>query len=752
MKRESRGQGAAEVRSDENRSVGRFGPAAVVAALALSIFTFVVFAGFTPVIPTPPVVLAIFSGNALIIAVLLALIALETRKVIAARRAGRAGARLHSRVVALFSLVAAVPALVTAVVATVSLERVLNPVFMEDIRSFIGRTIEATRLYRESQCRSLLRDAELTASDLSQSANLFQTDRNLFHSYLNSRAKFLNFSVALILKPNGEIEDHASDSDPTQVAKPAAQDFEDAKKNAALCLLLADGKVFIALRAIPGIDDSYLYVGRPIDPFSESFSHDAAEVVTTYDRFDTHRRNIELGFGIMFVLLALTMLLAAIWLGLAFANQLVAPIRRLIRAADEVASGNLYVQVPTRRAEGDLGHLGATFNKMTQELSQQQNRLIAANALNDERRAFIEAVLAGVPAGVIGVDHDGVIRVRNAAADRLLAPLAPNDLAGVKLESLLPDVGPILKEARESRMRLHQGQAKLQRDGRERVLNVRVTSNPQRPDQGAVVTLDDISDLITAQRTAAWADVARRIAHEIKNPLTPIQLSAERLKRRYGKLIQEGRDVFDQCTETIIRQVDDIKRMVDEFSSFARMPKALPARDDLVDCIRQVLFLMRVGRPEIAIEDNLPSAPLFSKFDRRLISQALTNVIKNASEGVDAIDAAARGPGRIVVDLQIDGDRRAVISVSDNGKGFPAEDRHKLMEPYVTTRAEGTGLGLPIVIKILEDHGGTVELLDGLERGDGGRGAKVRLTLPIVDEAAGGESQETKNDQRALLN
>src|SRR5579883_1419677 len=708
MKRESRGQGAAEVRSDENRSVGRFGPAAVVAALALSIFTFVVFAGFTPVIPTPPVVLAIFSGNALIIAVLLALIALETRKVIAARRAGRAGARLHSRVVALFSLVAAVPALVTAVVATVSLERVLNPVFMEDIRSFIGRTIEATRLYRESQCRSLLRDAELTASDLSQSANLFQTDRNLFHSYLNSRAKFLNFSVALILKPNGEIEDHASDSDPTQVAKPAAQDFEDAKKNAALCLLLADGKVFIALRAIPGIDDSYLYVGRPIDPFSESFSHDAAEVVSTYDLFDTHRRNIELGFGIMFVLLALTMLLAAIWLGLAFANQLVAPIRRLIRAADEVASGNLYVQVPTRRAEGDLGHLGATFNKMTQELSQQQNRLIAANALND--------------------------------------------LAGVKLESLLPDVGPILKEARESRMRLHQGQAKLQRDGRERVLNVRVTSNPQRPDQGAVVTLDDISDLITAQRTAAWADVARRIAHEIKNPLTPIQLSAERLKRRYGKLIQEGRDVFDQCTETIIRQVDDIKRMVDEFSSFARMPKALPARDDLVDCIRQVLFLMRVGRPEIAIEDNLPSAPLFSKFDRRLISQSLTNVIKNASEGVDAIDAAARGPGRIVVDLQIDGDRRAVISVSDNGKGFPAEDRHKLMEPYVTTRAEGTGLGLPIVIKILEDHGGTVELLDGLERGDGGRGAKVRLTLPIVDEAAGGESQETKNDQRALLN
>jgi two-component system nitrogen regulation sensor histidine kinase NtrY len=743
----------ATTRFDENRSVGRFGPAAVVAALALSVFTFVVFAGFTPVIPTRPVVLAIFSGNALLIFILLALIALQLRRVIAARRAGRAGARLHSRVVALFSLVAAVPALVTAVVATVSLERGLNPVFMEDIRSFIGRTTEATRLYRESQCRSLLRDAELTASDLSQSAKLFQTDRSLFHEYLDSRARFLGFSVALILKSNGDIEDRASDSDPLQIAKPEPADFEDAKKNAPLCLLLADGKVFIALRAIQGIDDGFLYVGRPIDLFSERFSRDAAEVVATYDLFDAHRRNIEVGFGVMFILLALTLLLSAIWLGLAFANQLVAPIRRLIRATDEVASGNLYVQVPTRRSEGDLGHLGETFNKMTQELSQQQNRLIAANALNEERRAFTEAVLAGVPAGVIGVDANGVVTARNAAADRLLASAdAPSGLIGVKLGSVLPGVGPILEEAREGRLRLHQGQAKLQRDGRERILNVRVTSNPQRADQGAVVTLDDISDLITAQRTAAWADVARRIAHEIKNPLTPIQLSAERLKRRYGKQILEGRDVFDQCTDTIIRQVDDIKRMVDEFSSFARMPKALPARDDLVDCIRQVMFLMRVGRSEIAIEDNLPTEPLFAKFDRRLVSQALTNVIKNASEGIDALDASARGPGRILVELRIDEERGALISVSDNGKGFPAEGRHKLMEPYVTTRAEGTGLGLPIVIKILEDHGGAVELLDGLPRQDGGSGAQVRLILPIVDDKNGASpSGAPQNNQRALL-
>src|SRR5208337_1190562 len=243
--------------------------------------------------------------------------------------------------------------------------------------------------------------------------------------------------------------------------------------------------------------------------------------------------------------------------------------------------------------------------------------------------------------------------------------------------------------ARSMNLKSHQGQATLLRHGRERLLNVRVTGDPLREDQGAVITLDDISELVTAQRSAAWADVARRIAHEIKNPLTPIQLSAERLKRRYGRLIVEGKDVFDQCTDTIIRQVDDIKRMVDEFSSFARMPKARPIQDNLSDCVRQALFLMRIGRPEIAIEDDLPEEPLMAEFDRRLISQALTNVLKNASEGIDALESS-EGDGKILDVLQVDAEGFARISVSDNGKGFPPEDRHKLVEPYVTTRAEGT--------------------------------------------------------------
>ena len=493
--------------------------------------------------------------------------------------------------------------------------------------------------------------------------------------------------------------------------------------------MLSNGRVFVALRPIEELPDSYLYTGRAIDPAGDRLSIDAASFSEVLTNFLTHRRNIELGFAIVFIMLASTLLISAVWIGLTFANYLIGPIRRLIRATDEVSSGNLYVQVPTHRSEGDLGHLGDTFNKMTAELRRQRRDLMAANALAEERRAFIEAALSGVPAGVIGVGEDGVIAVANGAAERLMNA-APETLNGKRIEAISPRLGEILDEAHSSRGRLHHSQATLVVGGRERLINVRVTGDPDRPDQGAVITLDDISELVAAQRSAAWADVARRIAHEIKNPLTPIQLSAERLKRRYGRHIVEGKDVFDQCTDTIIRQVDDIKRMVDEFSNFARMPRARLARDDLSDCVRQALFLARVGRADIAFEDDLPAEPLWADFDRRLISQALTNVLKNAGEGIDARPPGAER-GRIRASLSADAEGRARIAIADNGKGFPNEDRDKLLEPYVTTRSEGTGLGLPIVIKILEDHGGTVELHDGLPRADGGHGAEVVLAFPL---------------------
>jgi two-component system nitrogen regulation sensor histidine kinase NtrY len=315
------------------------------------------------------------------------------------------------------------------------------------------------------------------------------------------------------------------------------------------------------------------------------------------------------------------------------------------------------------------------------------------------------------------------------------------------IDEVLPEVAPVLHDARATNGRLARGQISVNRGGRDRTFNLAVTTElGGGAEKNYVITLDDITDLVTAQRTAAWADVARRIAHEIKNPLTPIQLSAERLKRKYGRLIVDDRDIFDQCIDTIVRQVDDIKRMVDEFSAFARMPRAQLVLDDVAECLRHVIFLMRVGHPDIEFADALPQSPLLANFDRRLLSQAVTNITKNATEGVAAQAEIEPMKGKIAISLDVTPEGLVEILIADNGKGFPKENRHRLLEPYMTTRAEGTGLGLPIVAKILEDHGGGIELLDA----PGGRGACVRLYFPKGDTSHG-ESEFADEDRPTAL-
>ena len=472
-------------RFDERRISGVFGPIAVGGALILALATFVVFAGFTPIIPTNEIVLGLLGGDGIIVVWLLVLIGIELLRLRAARRAARAGARLHNRVVALFSLVAAIPALVTALVAAVAVERVINPAFMKDVAAYIKESGELSQVYSETQCQALLREADLTANDLSQAARLVRSDPNLFQGFLNARARALGFSAAAVIKSDGTAIAQAAGSDPKQIAKPDPGDFAAATAKQPYCGLLGAGQVFVALRPIAGLDDSYFYAARAIDPMSGKVARDASEVSAVFANFESHRHNIELGFAAVFVMLSLTMLISAVWMGLTFANQLVGPIRRLIRATDEVASGNLYVQVPTRRSEGDLGHLGETFNKMTMELRHQRNRLTAANALNDERRAFIEAVLSGVPACVIGVDAQDLITVSNAAADKLLCGDDPRGLVGRNIGEIFPQVAQILDQARSMNLRSHQAQATWTRRGRERLLNVRVTGDPQRGDHGA---------------------------------------------------------------------------------------------------------------------------------------------------------------------------------------------------------------------------------------------------------------------------
>lgn len=723
------------------RISGWLGALVVGFALVSALTTFLVLSGATPVAPVHEVVVGVFIINGLLILLLLTIVAFEAAVLIRARRKGVAAAGLHVRIVSLFSIVAALPAVLVAIIATATLERGLEPWFSDRMRDVIFKSVEVADAYTTGQCRSLGREIRLLADDLGRAKTAYDADRRWFENFLTARATALGLPVAWIMKQPDNILVRANIDVLRDAHKPNAEAFEDAQSSPEpICVLPSTGRVFGALMKLPSYDGSFLYVAREVDPLAVEFPAVARGAAVEYLGIDARRKGVQIAFASMYALISVILLLSAIWLGLNFANGLVAPIRRMIHATDQVSSGNFYVQVPIRRAEGDLAHLGETFNKMTAELRRQRDGLVTASEVIDRRRRFTETVLSGVSSGVLGIDEDGHITISNRSAETLLGG---GRLLGEPAAHVVPEIANFVSEALTNRQRLSSSQAAITRGGRERMLNIRATREGEGAGAGLVVTLDDITDLVSAQRTAAWADVARRIAHEIKNPLTPIQLSAERIRRKFGRVIVDDKEIFDQCTATIVRQVEDIRRMVDEFSSFARMPKPSPARDDIVETARQVAFLMRVGNPEIDITDNLPEVPVLAHFDRRLISQALTNVIKNATEAIQAVPVEERGKGRIEIGFERTQDGRIVIDILDNGKGLPADQRQKLLEPYMTTRDGGTGLGLAIVGKILEDHGGGIELLD---RPDSARGARIRLWfIETGPPPAGEDRSETGN-------
>jgi two-component system nitrogen regulation sensor histidine kinase NtrY len=494
---------------------------------------------------------------------------------------------------------------------------------------------------------------------------------------------------------------------------------------------------------LQGFDNAYLYAARLLDPQVMQQLAVTNETVAEFRAIEATRFGIQVAFGILLLGVTVVVLLSAIWLGIGFANRLVSPIRNLIDAANEVARGNLSVQVRPRSSDGDVGALGMTFNTMTSQLRGQRKELLAASEQIDARRRFTEAVLSGATAGVVGLDRSGRVTIVNRAAVQLLG-VVEADAIGRPIAEVLPQLQQVVLAALHDERVEHRDQITMPRAGRDRTINVRVTTErASGHDHGYVVTLDDITDLVSAQRSSAWADVARRIAHEIKNPLTPIQLSAERLKRRFGKAIAgDDKAVFELCTDTIIRQVGDIGRMVDEFSSFARMPKPRMEDGNLSDAVREAVFLISEAHPEIGFKVELPRQPLLGRFDARLMAQALTNVVKNATEAIAALPPAGQAGAAVTVSGRATDDG-IVIDVVDTGIGFPKANRHKLLEPYVTTREKGTGLGLAIVTKIIEEHGGRVELLDSPAVATGGHGALVRVVLPRAEPTAASGQEET---------
>jgi two-component system, NtrC family, nitrogen regulation sensor histidine kinase NtrY len=717
-------------------------PFAVGFALLSAFLTFVVLTGLTPIEPTRGVVVSFLLINAATILLLVGIIVREVWQLVQARRRGRAAARLHVQIVSLFSVIAVLPAVLVSIVANVTIDRGLDRLFSGTTKAAIENSLIVASAYLNENAQLIRGDILGMANDIANARPLFDQDRVSFREMLTASAAARNLPGTMLLDKEANVLETAQTGIQQDFSKPPPEFIKNFNETEPEIVIEAN--YVAAVIRLRSFNDTFLYVARLLDPRVVAQLRQTQAGVAEYAQIESRRLGIQVAFALMFTVIALTILMSSVLIGLNFANWLVAPIRRLMGAANVVSTGDLNVQVPVLKSEGDLAQLGETFNTMTQELRTQRDELVSASEVIDSRRRFIEAVLSSASAGIIGVDASDSIGILNRSAEKLIGH-AESETLGHPLSEIIPELDDMMRTAREGTQRLVQGQVTITRDGRERNLSVRVSAEHTSQSQDSyIITLDDITDLVSAQRTSAWGDVARRIAHEIKNPLTPIQLSAERIRRKFGKVITEDKAIFEQCTDTIVRQVDDIRRMVDEFSRFARMPKPVMEGEDVADTVRQVVFLMRVGHSEIDIETVIKDEPLRAQFDRRLISQALTNIIKNATEAIEVVPPETLGKGRIEVIAAREGDD-IVIDVIDNGVGLPKVSRSRLLEPYVTTREKGTGLGLAIVGRVLEDHGGGIELHDAAEIRPGARGAWMRLRFAISGKAA--NANDTPKDE-----
>jgi two-component system nitrogen regulation sensor histidine kinase NtrY len=707
-------------------------------ALLAALATLAVLLGFTPIEPVANVVVASVVINALFVAALMALVGYELYRLVKARRRGRAAARLHIRIVTLFSVVAIAPAILVAIIASLTLNAGLDRWFSARTQEIVSSSINVAQAYVKENASYLQGQTVSMANDLDRNRQLFALDRSGFTDLLTRQTKGRGLLGAFLINGDGSVILKAD----VQADQPVPEIPRDALAAAVAGkpTLIPPGTTNL-VGAVINLDqiDGFLYTIRAVDPDVMKALHLMEQNAAEYKDMDKGKISTQIAFGIIYVGFALIVLLAAIWAAIAVADRIVRPIRLLISAADSVAGGNLNVVVPVRAIDGDVGSLSRTFNKMISEIRSQRDEILVAKDEVDDRRRFIEAVLSGVTAAVIGVEDDRTITIANPSTEMLLGR-APDELIGQKLADVAPEIDAALSEAATRHRAEFRRQINLIRGGKERTLNLQVTREESHAGKESyVITIDDISDLVVAQRSTAWADVARRIAHEIKNPLTPIQLSAERLKRRYGKQIAEDdRAVFDQCTDTIVRQVEDIGRMVDEFSSFARMPKPSKESVDLRTILKDTVFLREMGNSHVNFIQEWGDEPLIGEFDSRMLGQAFGNLVKNAVESVESLpEGETRDELKVMIRAKQDANgERIVVDIIDNGKGLPQENRHLILEPYITMRDKGTGLGLPIVKKIIEEHGGHLELHDAPPDFDHGNGAMFRVVLPRVGEVS----------------
>ncbi|MBK8908933.1 MAG: PAS domain-containing sensor histidine kinase [Rhodospirillales bacterium] len=723
--------------------------ALTLAAVISGVATVLSWTGSPQSGPQPASVLYLLVLDGVLLLILGVVVARQLVRVWAERRRGLAGSGLHVRIVLMFSLVAVTPAILVAVFSALFLDFGIQSWFSERVRTAVEASDAVAKAYLEEHRNGIRAEAIAMATDLDQQASALMRSPQMFDRELTAQAYLRSLPEALVVDGNAQVLARTPLSLTLELDLVPAAAIEQAARGDIVVLSNAGDNRVRAVVKLRRFLDAYLIVGRFIEPEVLENIERTTLAVAQYERLKERRQGILITFVLIFIIVALLLLLAAVWTGFVLATQISKPISRLFVAAERVRKGDLTARVDIVESIEEIDSLSRAFNRMTSQLEGQRESLIVANRQLDERRRFTETVLSGVSAGVVGLDIEGNIHLPNRSASELLE--TPLDAAmGLPVKEVVPEMADLVDNALGRRTdRPWEAEIRMVRNAVPRTLFARITAERVRGEiVGYVLTFDDISALVAAQRKAAWADVARRIAHEIKNPLTPIQLAAERLQRKYQNQIETDRETFAGCTETIVRRVEDIRKMVDEFSAFARMPRPDFRPENLCHLVREAVFLERNRSPDIRFSMALPDKRVELRCDSRQIGQALTNIVKNAAEAIAerSRDSAAE-PGHIRVSVtetvSSTVGRTVEVIVEDNGKGLPVDQRDRLTEPYVTTRAGGTGLGLAIVKKIMEDHGADLLLEDRK-----GGGARVRIVFgPSASEtglehSAGGDESE----------
>ena len=670
------------------------------------------------------------------ILVVATLVLSQVARLIAARRAKSAGSRLHLRLTGVFALLALIPTVTVAIFAGLTINVGLEGWFSDRVRQVVGSSLAAAQAYEAEQREDLAEDARALARSIDQArrAGVIISDSELLSE--GQRQIQRGLREAYMVDGTAEIRARGERSYLFDFEAPSAEYLAQALEGGVVVIEDLPNNEYRALVQLSAFVDRFLYISREVDGEILSLLDETQETVRLYQQLESERGRLLFEFGLLYLAFAMILILAAIWLGLWFAERLSGPVGRLTGAAQQVGAGDLNVQVREEPGNDEISMLSRYFNQMTVQLKAQRDALVENTQQIERRRRLFDSVLSSVTSGVVGLDPAGRVTFVNRSAERLLG--WREDRQSLDIGVAVPEFADLFETIKRSPSETEQGEVKVTRQGRRENLLVRIATRRSEDNhlEGYVIAFDDVTDLVSAQRMAAWGDVARRIAHEIKNPLTPIQLSAERIKRKFAPRLGEDSDSLEQMTDVIVRQTGDLRRIVDEFSKFARMPEPDRKRIDLKALVQDAVLLQKTGQPAVRFSTNLPDHPIPSELDATMISQALTNLIKNAGEAIDSLAEkgapAGHKPG-IKIDLRTEAGF-ARLTIADNGIGLP-EDRARLFEPYVTTRSEGTGLGLPIVKKIIEEHSGTLTLEDApLFEGQTHAGAMAVMTLPILPQ------------------